>query len=98
MRYRRSRTNGGTYFFTVNLAHRQSDLLVTHVDALRFAVRSPRQGHPFEILPMVREMKKMNRSGRKFRASLRSANLRVLFVVADKRVAGTAHEPAAAPC
>lgn len=40
---------GGTYFFTVNLAHRGSDLLVRHVDILREAVRITRVERPFEI-------------------------------------------------
>jgi len=36
--YRRNRTPGGSYFFTVNLLERQRSLLVEHVDALRAAV------------------------------------------------------------
>ena len=32
MRYRRADTAGGSYFFTVNLADRQSDLLVRHIE------------------------------------------------------------------
>ena len=36
--YRRNRVAGGTYFFTVNLAERRSDLLVLHIDTLRDAV------------------------------------------------------------
>ena len=47
--YRRNRVPGGTYFFTVNLADRRSDLLVTHVDALRLAVRKVRAQRPFHI-------------------------------------------------
>ena len=35
MRYRRADIAGGTYFFTVNLAERRSDLLVGHIDDLR---------------------------------------------------------------
>ena len=38
-RYRRARVPGATYFFTVNLFNRRSDLLVRHVDLLRS--RSP---------------------------------------------------------
>ena len=53
MRYRRSNTPGATYFFTVNLADRKSDLLVTQINALRDAVRKIRQSHPFDILAMV---------------------------------------------
>jgi len=37
--YRRNRVPGGTCFFTVNLLDRRSELLVTHIDALRDAVR-----------------------------------------------------------
>jgi hypothetical protein len=36
--YRRNRVPGGTFFFTVNLLDRHSDLLVTQIDALRNAV------------------------------------------------------------
>jgi putative transposase len=45
--YRRNRVTGGTYFFTVKLYDRRSDLLVTHVDTLRAAVRQARA--PFHI-------------------------------------------------
>ena len=37
--YRRNRVPGGTFFFTVNLLDRRSDLLVTQIDILRDAVR-----------------------------------------------------------
>ena len=47
--YRRNRVASGTYFFTVNLADRRSDLLVRHIDALRDAVRQPRASAPFHI-------------------------------------------------
>ena len=47
--YRRNRVPGGTYFFTANLLDRRSDLLVTHVDALRDAVRDVRARSPFHI-------------------------------------------------
>jgi putative transposase len=47
--YRRNRVPGATYFFTVNLRNRRSALLVTHVDALRGAVRDVRQLLPFRI-------------------------------------------------
>ena len=47
--YRRNRIPGATYFFTVNLRDRRSALLVTHVDALRGAVRDVRQLLPFRI-------------------------------------------------
>jgi putative transposase len=47
--YRRNRIPGATYFFTVNLLDRRSDLLVTHIDALRCAVRRVRRRVPFHI-------------------------------------------------
>jgi putative transposase len=47
--YRRNLVPGGTFFFTVNLLDRQTDLLVTHVGALRDAVRATRARAPFEI-------------------------------------------------
>ena len=53
MRYRRAQAPGGTFFFTVALADRKSDLLVSHIDALRTATRNVRVRHPFEIVAMV---------------------------------------------
>jgi putative transposase len=47
--YRRNGVPGGTFFFTVNLLDRRSDLLVTHIDALRAAVRKAQGGNPFHI-------------------------------------------------
>ncbi|WP_084612640.1 transposase [Pseudogulbenkiania sp. MAI-1] len=48
--YRRAWQRGGTYFFTVNLLERHgNDLLIRHIDALRAAVRTTRQSHPFII-------------------------------------------------
>ena len=47
--YRRNRVPGGTYFFTVNLRDRRSNLLVTHIQALRHAVRETRALMPFHI-------------------------------------------------
>jgi len=47
--YRRNRVPGATYFFTVNLLDRRSDLLVTHIDVLREAVRKVRGRSPFHI-------------------------------------------------
>ena len=49
VQYRRYRVAGGTYFFTVTLLERQSDLLVRHIDVLRAAfrrVRSPVAPNP----------------------------------------------------
>ncbi len=42
--YRRNRIPGGTYFFTVNLRDRRSDLLVTYIELLRASVRRVRAG------------------------------------------------------
>ncbi len=53
MRYRRADAAGGTYFFTVNLAERRSDLLVRHIDDLRAAMKTVKDAHPFAILAMV---------------------------------------------
>ncbi len=47
--YRRNRVPGGTYFFTVNLLDRRSDLLVARIDVLRGAVRDVRVRAPFHI-------------------------------------------------
>jgi putative transposase len=47
--YRRNRIPGGTFFFTVNLLDRSSDLLVIEIDALRQAVRQVRARAPFHI-------------------------------------------------
>ena len=49
MRYRRANVEGGTYFFTVNLAKRHLCLLVENVNVLRDAVRAVKQRHPFYI-------------------------------------------------
>jgi putative transposase len=47
--YRRNRVSGGTYFFTVNLANRRSDLLVREVETLRACIRAVRLTTPFHI-------------------------------------------------
>jgi putative transposase len=44
MHYRRAKAAGGTYFFTVNLADRSSDLLVRNIDDLRTALNTVRVG------------------------------------------------------
>jgi putative transposase len=51
--YRRSLVEGGSYFFTVNLADRTATLLVDHIDLLRSAVRYTRERHPFTIDAMA---------------------------------------------
>ena len=48
-RYRRAQVPGATYFFTVNLRNRRSDLLVRHIELLRETVRATRERHPFHI-------------------------------------------------
>jgi putative transposase len=47
--YRRNRIPGGTFFFTVNLLNRRSDLLVTRIIVLRGAIRQARFRAPFHI-------------------------------------------------
>jgi putative transposase len=47
--YRRNRVPGGTYFFTVNLFGRQSQLLIEQIDLLRDAVRMVKAKKPFHI-------------------------------------------------
>ncbi len=47
--YRRNRVVGGSYFFTVNLRDRRSDLLVLGIETLRTAVRITRARHSFHI-------------------------------------------------
>ncbi|SDI01401.1 putative transposase [Pseudomonas benzenivorans] len=47
--YRRARVPGATYFFTVNLRDRHSDLLVREIDLLRASVRATKARHPFHI-------------------------------------------------
>jgi putative transposase len=51
--YRRYRLNGGTYFFTVNLADRNRALLTEHIDTLRESFRVVKEAHPFEIDAIV---------------------------------------------
>lgn len=50
----RAKAPGATYFFTVNLAKRHDNALLTrHIDALREAFRLTKQDHPFSIEAMV---------------------------------------------
>jgi putative transposase len=51
--YRRYRVPSGTYFLTINLLKRRSDLLVRHIDTLREAVRRTRRERPFHIDALV---------------------------------------------
>ncbi len=47
-RYRRALIEGGTYFFTVALADRSSNLLVRHIDRLRRSYKFVQERYPFE--------------------------------------------------
>ena len=49
-RYRRSLAGGGTFFFTVNLADRNSRVLVEEIDRLRLAFDAARTRYPFRTL------------------------------------------------
>ena len=53
MRYRRTDTKGGTYFFTVNLADRRKTILVDHMDILRRVINKVKKQHPFKLDAMV---------------------------------------------
>jgi putative transposase len=50
MHYRRVLIPGGTYFFTVALADRNSSLLIVQADELRESFRTVKRRHPFEIV------------------------------------------------
>ena len=47
--YRRNFIPGGSFFFTVNLLERRSDLLTRHIELLRDSVRRVRRLHSFHI-------------------------------------------------
>jgi putative transposase len=51
--YRRYLINGGTYFFTVNLAQRNQCLLTDHINILRNAFKTVKVLHPFIIDAIV---------------------------------------------
>ena len=51
--YRRNFVPGGTFFFTVVLAHRGSSVLVDRIAALREAFRATRRERPFAIDAVV---------------------------------------------
>jgi putative transposase len=53
VRYRRNFLPAGTFFITATLADRSSRVLVVHIKALRTAIRSTRQRHPFGIDAIV---------------------------------------------
>lgn len=47
MQYTRILLPGATYFFTFNLANRKSNLLIHHIDDLRFAFKRVQRRHSF---------------------------------------------------
>ena len=47
--YRRNLQTGGTFFFTVNLRNRKSNLLVKRIHELREAIKKVKDKHPFII-------------------------------------------------
>lgn len=53
MRYRRANIDGGTYFFTVNLADRKQTLLVDEIDAFRRSLSKVKREHAFTLDAMV---------------------------------------------
>jgi len=53
MLYRRTDVEGGTSFFTVNLAERKRTILVDHMDVLRTVMKKMKVVHAFRIDAMV---------------------------------------------
>jgi putative transposase len=51
--YRRDRTPGATWFFTLNLADRRTQLLTAHIDLLRASFAHVMQRHPWQIDAIV---------------------------------------------
>lgn len=51
--YIRDKTKGGTYFLTMTLSNRKSELLTKHVNEFRYAYRLTKQNHNFELNAMV---------------------------------------------
>ena len=51
--YRRDRTPGATWFFTLNLADRQRDLLTVQIDLLRASFAHVMRQHPWRIEAVV---------------------------------------------
>ncbi|MGE8500340.1 MAG: REP-associated tyrosine transposase [Pseudomonas sp.] len=51
--YRRDRTPGATWFFTLNLANRQSSLLTEHIGLLRSSFTHVMRLHPWRIEAIV---------------------------------------------
>lgn len=53
MQYRRVKTSGGCYFFTLNLAERNKALLTDEIDILRNVLNKVKRQHPFKLDAMV---------------------------------------------
>lgn len=53
MQYQRHYQQGASYFFTINLADRSSDLLIKQIETLRYAFKTVKQKHPFHIDAIV---------------------------------------------
>ena len=53
MQYKRYYQQGATYFFTINLADRSSELLTQNIDTLRQAFITVKNKHPFYIDAIV---------------------------------------------
>ncbi len=85
--YRRNRVPGGTFFFTVNLLDRRSNLLVTIIDALPDAVRRVRARAPFHIDAWVVLPDHMDVAVCRFSGSVASDQDRVREIAADRRAA-----------
>ena len=51
--YRRNFVPGGSFFFTVNLAKRQTNLLTERIDLLRESIRYTRARRPFTLEAIV---------------------------------------------
>src|SRR5260370_40426548 len=95
--YRRKRVPGGTFFFTVNLLDRRSNLLVTNIDALRDAVRRVRArtfSHRLLGRPPRPHALSVDVAARRcrFSRSVASDQDRVREIAADRRAAITGHD------
>ena len=51
--YRRNKIQGGTYFFTVTLNDRSSQLLINEIDLLREAMQKVKKENPYSIIAIV---------------------------------------------
>ena len=51
--YIRDKTKGGTYFLTMNLSNRKSELLTKYINEFRQAYRLTKQNHNFELNAMI---------------------------------------------